>query len=118
MKTTLAKLNEDNVVIDVIVGKEELIPKLPDSDKWVVSFAPTDGEDPKQGAELKYNPAGVGMTYDSENQAFIFEQPFPSWSLDENFRWKAPIPKPNDDVEFGGDLYYTWDEGNMAWEVR
>lgn len=118
MRTTLAKLDENNIVVNVILGKEELIPRLPDSDKWVVSFETEGEESPEQGAELKYNPASIGMTYDSTNGAFIYKKPFESWTLDSNFRWQAPVPKPSDDLEFGGNLYYTWDEENTAWEVR
>jgi hypothetical protein len=41
---------------------------------------------------------------------FCDAQRWPSWSLDEEFQWAAPTPKPDD----GHD--YTWDEGNLTWE--
>ena len=38
--------------------------------------------------------AGIGYTYDAVNDVFIAPQPYPSWSLDENFDWQAPTPRP------------------------
>lgn len=40
---------------------------------------------------------------------FIRPQPFPSWSLDENLVWQAPIDLPAD-----GKIY-TWNEDNQVW---
>lgn len=53
--------------------------------------------------------AGIGMTYSDERDAFLFKQPFPSWSLNENHDWCAPIPKPDD----GG--LWAWDEQGQQW---
>jgi len=44
-------------------------------------------------ANLFYNPVG----------------PYPSWVLNENYDWEAPIPYPND------DKLYTWDEDSLTW---
>ena len=53
--------------------------------------------------------AGIGYTYNEENDVFIPPQPFPSWTLNEEFYWKAPVPYPEDDAE------YYWDEENQTW---
>jgi len=53
--------------------------------------------------------AGTGYTYDSINDVFISQQPYPSWSLDKNFDWQAPVTEPDD-----GKLYY-WDEKTLSW---
>ena len=44
-------------------------------------------------ADVFYNPVG----------------PFPSWSLDSNYDWQPPIPKPDD-----GNIY-LWDEDSLTW---
>ena len=54
--------------------------------------------------------AGIGYTYDSDADVFIDPQPFPSWSLDENYDWQPPTPYPDD-----GD-FYGWDEENQTWK--
>lgn len=40
---------------------------------------------------------------------FIYHQPFPSWVLNSNNIWEAPIPKP----DAGED--WKWDEESLAW---
>jgi hypothetical protein len=55
--------------------------------------------------------ACVGGRYDSVNDVFIAVQPYPSWVLDENFDWQAPIPLPEGD-EY---LWEIWDEDNQQW---
>ena len=41
--------------------------------------------------------------------AFIKQQPYPSWTLDNNGDWQAPSAMPND------GKYYSWDEANQTW---
>lgn len=55
------------------------------------------------------NFPGAGFTYDSDLDAFIAPQPFPSWVLQENYQWDAPVAYPSD-----GALY-TWDEEAGDW---
>ena len=52
--------------------------------------------------------AGVGDTWDETNNVFISPRPFSDWSLNENFKWEAPIPYPND------GKHYVW--VNNEWE--
>ena len=52
--------------------------------------------------------AGIGYIYDDVNDVFITPQPYPSWSLDDNYEWKAPITKPDDN--------YIWNEDSQSWE--
>jgi hypothetical protein len=54
-------------------------------------------------------PAGIGWSWDFAAQRAYPPQPFPSWTLDENYRWEAPVPYPTD----GGS--YTWDEDAQSW---
>ena len=53
--------------------------------------------------------AGIGYTFDADNDVFIAPQPFASWSLDEDFDWRPPVPMPDD----GGQ--YSWDEDSAQW---
>ena len=39
--------------------------------------------------------AGYGMTYDIVKDKFLEQQPFPSWSLNDNDDWVAPIAYPS-----------------------
>lgn len=53
--------------------------------------------------------AGIGFTYDADADVFIAPKPFPSWSLDTNYDWQAPIDYPADGKQ------YLWDEANQVW---
>lgn len=57
---------------------------------------------------FRANFAGVSYSYDAENDVFIAPQPYPSWSLDENYNWVAPVPCPSE------GLWY-WDETEGEW---
>lgn len=118
-----AKLNENNVVVFVTVGRQEddgkeaeLTERTGDVYKQTsyntrggVHY--TDGEpSADQSKALRYNYAGIGFTYDPDRDAFIPPKPFDSWVLDEaTCLWVAPIEYPAD----GGE--YTWDESLGDW---
>lgn len=53
--------------------------------------------------------AGIGYKYDAALDAFVAPQPYPSWTLDANADWQAPVPMPTD-----GKMY-AWDEAVQAW---
>jgi hypothetical protein len=65
-----------------------------------------DGE-PDGGTPLHMNYAGIGYSWDGTG--FASPQPYPSWSLDENYIWQPPTPYPDD-----GNLY-EWDEDTTSW---
>lgn len=59
---------------------------------------------------VRWSPRGC--IYDSSLNAFIYPQPYPSWTLDlETYEWTPPIPYPDLDDEKN----YDWDEENMKW---
>jgi hypothetical protein len=53
--------------------------------------------------------AGIGYTWDAEHGVFYAPQSYPSWTLDADWNWQAPVPYPDD----GG--LYTWDEATLSW---
>jgi hypothetical protein len=61
--------------------------------------------------------AGIGYSYDPSKDMFITPQPYPSWSLDSNGDWLAPVTYPNV-TEIGGlPVSISWDEPNLQWLV-
>ena len=59
---------------------------------------------------IRKNFAGIGYTYDSQRDAFIPPQPYPSWTLnEETCHWTAPVLYPAD-----GNMY-QWDEATTNW---
>lgn len=118
-----AKLDKNNVVVFVTVGRQEddgkeleLTARTGDVYKQTsyntyggVHY--TDGEpSADQSKALRYNYAGIGFSYDPERDAFIPPKPYDSWVLDEaTCLWVAPVPMPED----GGE--YRWDETEGGW---
>ena len=58
---------------------------------------------------IRKNYAGIGYAYRADIDAFVAPQPYPSWTLDANAQWQAPVPMPTD-----GKMY-SWDEAAQAW---
>jgi hypothetical protein len=54
--------------------------------------------------------AGIGYKYDRDLDIFIAPQPFPSWSLDHNSDWQAPVQYPTDGKN------YIWVENDLEWQ--
>ena len=121
-----ALLDENNIVVNVIAGKDE----TDTSYNWEEVYSQSSGLIAKRtsyntfgnqhrfgGIPYRYNYAGIGYTFDESigaDGAFIPPSPFPSWVLDENCIWRAPKPKP-DDIE--GVIYYRWSEEDLDWVV-
>jgi hypothetical protein len=59
--------------------------------------------------KVRKNYAGIGYAYRADIDAFVAPQPYPSWTLDANAQWQAPVPMPED-----GKMY-SWDEAAQAW---
>ena len=60
------------------------------------------------GTPFRKNYAGVGYTYDPVRDAFYAQQPFESWTLNEDTcLWECPVEKPEGD--------YWWKEDTQEW---
>jgi len=70
------------------------------------------------GIPFRKNYAGIGFTFDSVRDAFIPQQPYPSWILNEDTCiWDAPTARPDDDkVHKWNEDTTTWDLTDDGWE--
>ena len=108
-----AFLDKNNVVTEVIVGRDEteVVDGISD---WEAYYGSKRGQ---RCVRTSYNHnirkqyAGIGFFYDEDADVFVAPQPFPSWSLDENHDWQPPVPMPEGDE----DTSYYWSEDDMAW---
>lgn len=115
-----AFLDQNNIVIEVIVGKDETDTTL----DWEQHYSEVKGLVCKRtsyntlgnvhvygGTPFRKNYASIGYYYDQEKDAFIPPKPFNSWILNNNTcLWEAPITKPNDGKR------YEWNENLINWE--
>lgn len=61
------------------------------------------------GSFRKQYGGGEGYRYDADADVFIAPAPFPSWVLDANHDWQAPVPMP---IEPG---VWAWVEDAQEW---
>ena len=114
-----AKLDENNVVIFVTVGRDEdngkeaeLSARTGDVYKQT-SYNTHGGVHTLGGTPFRKNYAGVGYTYDAGRDAFIPPTPYASWVLNENTCfWEPPVKLPSD----WKDKLYIWDEPSLSWK--
>lgn len=115
-----AFLDDNNVVVEVIVGKNEGEDGI-DWEEWYgnfrgmtckrTSYNTVQGVHSLGGIPFRKNYAGIGFTYDPVRDAFIPTKPLPSYILNEDTcTWEPPIPYPNDGKE------YYWDEETISWK--
>lgn len=100
-----AYLNQNNIVVAVIVGKDEteLIDGL-DTETYYALGTPYTVKRTSYNGNIRKQYASIGFYFDSINDVFIAPQPYPSWSLDENFDWQPPTPRPDGDYYWNEDL--------------
>jgi hypothetical protein len=119
-----AKLDENNVVIFVTVGRDEdngkeaeLTARTGDVYKQTsyntrggVHYQADGTPSADQSKAFRKNYAGLGYTYDAGRDAFIPPKPYNSWVLNETTcLWDAPVAMPTDGKR------YSWDEATTSW---
>jgi len=116
-----AFLNMQNIVTEVIVGKDE----TDGPTNWEMhygnireqvckrtSYNTRGGVHSEGGTPFRKNYAGIGYTYDFARDAFIPPKPFDSWTLNENScLWEAPVAMPDDGQQ------YSWNEETTSWDL-
>lgn len=118
-----AYLDENNIVTDVIVGKDETDIVLDENGNpidWEIyygakktSYNTIAGEHIFGGIPFRKNYAGIGYTYDANRDAFIEPKPYQSWTLNEDkCIWEAPIQRPENIV---GHIW-IWNEELLNWQ--
>lgn len=116
-----AELDENNVVLRVVVACNQdiannggelseqaaehfknVVPLSINGIKWVQT---------SYNNNFRKKFAAINSTYDPIKDKFIDKQPYPSWYLNENDDWTAPVPRPEDNNK------YLWDEQNQSWNL-
>ena len=108
-----AKLDEDNIVIEVNLLSNDSLDKDNEEESGVEFLTHWSGgyanwKQTSYNGSIRKQFAGIGYTYDAINDVFISPKPYPSWSLDENFDWQPPTPMPTEG-------FWRWDEDSLSW---
>ena len=110
-----AELDSNNVVLQVIVVNNSDTADANGVEKEHIGAAFCESLLGGTWKQTSYNNnrrkryANPGYTYDAGRDAFITPQPYPSWALNENADWQAPVPMPDDGKR------YRWDEATLSW---
>ena len=104
-----AYLDENNIVVTVIVGKDEteLIDGL-DTETYYEQGTPYTVKRTSFNSKIRGTFAGIGYTYNFDEDIFITPQPYPSWIRSGSF-WYPPTSIP-------AEGRYYWDEENLMWQ--
>jgi hypothetical protein len=74
------------------------------------------GDDSKA---LRGNYAGIGYTWDEDNQIFYGEKPYASWVLNTTTAtWHSPIGDAPDLGAESETHYYEWNEDGKSWDKK
>jgi hypothetical protein len=69
---------------------------------------------------LRGNYAGIGYTWDEDNNLFYTKKPYASWILNTTTAtWHSPIGDAPDDLtdeEKAADTIYQWNEDGQSWD--
>jgi len=113
-----AKLDSNNIVTQVVVVNNAVLLKADGTESELKGkqflntlFGTATWKQTSYNGNFRKQYAGVGFLYDTEKDKFISPQPFPSWSLNEDDDWQAPIPYPSDGNK------YVWNEDDQTWEL-
>ena len=120
-----AELNSSNEVLRVVVISNDDVDanggdESAQAETFVASIVPH-SEDGTAWKQTSYNNnfrkqyAGIGVTYDASKDKFILPQPYPSWSLDSNDDWEAPVTYPTVTEIDSNLVIISWDEDNQKW---
>ena len=115
-----AFLDDNNIVTEVIVGKNEGEENI-DWEVWYgnfrnqtckrTSYNTYGNAHSDSGTPFRGNYAGIGYTYDETNDVFIPPTPFDRWVLNEStWLWDSPVTYPSD-----GKMY-IWNEETNSWD--
>lgn len=107
-----AKVNEDNIVTDIVYLSED---NEPNAKLYLSRVLGVEGEwvDARMSINSA-NYANIGSVYLPEHNAFISPKIFNSWVVKQNnvskeYYWDAPVDFPTDNKN------YTWDEDSLSW---
>ena len=102
-----AEIDNDNKVIRVLVGDNN-DPSGDEGYQWLLDNFGGNWVKTSYNNNFRKQFAAVNYYYDAVNDVFIAPQPYLSWSLDENFNWQPPTPKPTEGK-------WLWDEDSLSW---
>lgn len=100
----------ENDIVTQIIVVDNSVEHLGQS--WINNTLGLEGEwiQTSYNDTIRGNFAGVGYTYDRVNDVFISPQPYPSWTLNELWKWEPPVSIPDPTIPG-----WMWHEEAQQW---
>jgi hypothetical protein len=131
--------NSTNIVEKVIVGLDEKDQSCKDYgfNTWEEFYEAHFGSKcirTSYNHNIRKQFAQQGFSYIEDKDVFVAPKPYPSWELDDDLFWTAPVPRPDGVrpiVNFYGNFEeltknnekellpspWVWNENNQSWEL-
>ena len=122
-----AQIDENSIVTNVIVvSNDDCLDSDGSESKLGIAFcknllgADTNWVRTSYNNNIRFRYAGIGMKYDSTNDVFLIQKPYPSWVLNTStWGWDAPVALPSDHgINNDKVVMYDWDEDSTSWTNR
>ena len=125
---------ENNIVTHGIVAEQDYIDKL-SNEQWIQTSYNTINNTHSSGDNSKAfrgNYAGIGYTWDEDNNIFWPKKPYASWVKDTTTAsWKSPIgdaptltaeqesqnTPADENTPATNRWHYVWNEDNQSWDL-
>ena len=106
-----AFLDENNIVTEVITGRDEneVVNGISNWEAYYGSIRNQICKRTSYNNNIRKQYAGIGYTYNADADVFVAPQPYLSWTLDGNHDWQPPTPMPLT----GGP--FEWSEEDLEW---
>jgi len=104
-----AEIDNTNTVLRVLVGDNN-DPAGDEGYQWLIDNLGGTWVKTSYNNNIRGIYAGIGYSYNEEEDIFVVPQPYPSWTRNGSF-WEAPMERPED----GG--IYTWNESTLSWDL-
>ena len=101
-----AEVDNTNIVIRVLVGDNN-DPAGDEGYQWLLDNLGGTWIQTSYNSNIRGTYAGIGFTYNPDEDIFVTPQPYPSWSRSGSF-WNPPTPIPTEGR-------WTWDESSLSW---
>tara|TARA_R110001592_G_scaffold138376_2_gene357344 strand:- start:79 stop:447 length:369 start_codon:yes stop_codon:yes gene_type:complete len=114
-----AKIDSNKIVTEVLVVDNSILLKADNTESELKGkeflnnlFGTATWVQTSYNNNFRKQYAGIGYTYDEANDVFIIPQGiYNSWTLDSNFDWQPPTPRPDSE-----DIY-NWNEDTLTWDL-
>jgi hypothetical protein len=101
-----AEVDNTNIVIRVLVGDNN-DPAGDEGYQWLLDNLGGTWIQTSYNSNIRGTYAGIGFTYNPDEDIFVTPQPYPSWIRSGSF-WNPPAPRPTEG-------FWSWDEASLSW---